>query len=245
VSRLSVDESDCVSQLQLDRYFGGELSDAQRTQLERHIQRCEHCAATKHSLAEERAAFLARVPTWESLHSAHDAVRPRRVPWQWLSGAAATLAAAAALLIVTGEPQSFPGTRLKGRPSINLYLKRADRVTRATSGDTFIAGDLLRVAYTSREPVHLALLQRDAEGVVVHYPYASESTVRVAAGRDVTLDFSIQLDAHEGAEQLLALFCDRPTQIEPVRAAWQQSAALPEVSHCQLDELVLNKKASP
>jgi hypothetical protein len=242
VSGLSTEQSECASQLQFDRYFGGELTSLQRATFELHVQRCERCAARREALGSERAEFLARVPNWDSLHQPR---ARRRARWPWLSGAALTLAAAAAfLLLVPFDQPSEAGVRLKGRPSVNLYVKRAGRVMRASSGDTFVAGDLLRVTYNSRYPVYLALLQRDSDGVMVQYPVDAAQTALVQAGRDVALDFGIQLDAHAGVEQLVALFCDRPTELEPVRASLQRARTLPSVMHCQLDELVLNKRAS-
>jgi hypothetical protein len=167
------------------------------------------------------------------------------MPWQWLSATTAVLATAALLMLIPGQHQREQGVRLKGRPSISLYVKRAGRVARASSGDTFLAGDLLRVTYSSQHPVYLALLQRDAKGVAVQFPVEADKAALVRAGQDQALDFSIQLDASEGEEQLLALFCDRPTELRAVRTSLQRARTLPTVMHCQLDELVLNKRAAP
>jgi hypothetical protein len=237
VSRLSTDQSECISQLQMDRYFGGELSDAQRNDFEHHVQQCQHCAELHAALGRDRAAFLGRVPRWESLRAARTPVRSKL---RWGGGAALAIAAAAALMLVPREA----GVRLKGRPSINLYVKREGQVARATSGDTFASGDLLRVTYSSQHPVYLALLQRDRDGVVVQYPADAEKAALVQAGRDVALDFSIQLDAQPGEEQLIALFCDRATELGPVRASLEHMRPIPVVMHCQIDELVLNKRTS-
>lgn len=240
MSRLSTDHSECISELQMDRYFGGELSDEQRKVFAHHVQSCQHCAQRQAALGSERAAFLGRMPRWESLRAARTPIRSKRPSWRWGAGAALAIAAAAALMLVPREP----GVRLKGRPSISLYVKRAGQVARATSGDTFVAGDLLRVTYSSQHPVYLALLQRDRDAVVVQYPAEAEKTALVQAGRDVPLDFSIQLDAQPGEEQLIALFCDRATDLGPVRASLEHMRPIPVVMHCQLDELVLNKRTS-
>jgi hypothetical protein len=245
MSSLSAAESVCISELQVDRYFAGELTDIQRAAFEQHVQRCELCTARRDALATERAAYLARMPRWDALHAARAPVPSRRMPWPWLSATTVALAAAALLMLVPGQHQPEQGVRSRGRPSISLYVKRAGRVARASSGDTFLAGDLLRVTYSSQHPVYFALLQRDAEGVAVQYPVQADKTALVQAGRDLALDFSIQLDATEGEEQLLALFCDRPTELRAVRTSLQRARTLPTVMHCQLDELVLNKRAAP
>jgi hypothetical protein len=237
---LSTNETECISQLQVDRYFGDELTGSQRAAFELHVQGCERCANRRAALSAERAEFLARVPSWRSLHAARAGVRPRRARWQFLGGAVA-LAAAAALMLLPKEP-AMESVRLKGRPSISLFVKRAGRVARASSGDTFLPGDLLRVTYSSLNPVYLALLQRDSQGVAVQYPATAHKTELVPAGREVALDFSIELDARAGVEQLFAVFCDRATELEPVRVSLQRSRALPSVMHCQLDEIVLNKR---
>jgi hypothetical protein len=103
------------------------------------------------------------------------------------------------------------------------------------------AGDYLRFMYSSDVPTFFALLNRDAHEATKYYPSADQA-VRVPAGHDVALDFSIQLDGQPGAERVHALFCDQPQELESLRVALQVSGQLPPLPHCRVDVLTLAKR---
>jgi hypothetical protein len=65
----------------------------------------------------------------------------------------------------------------------------------------------------------------------------------VNAAIDQPLDASTILDATLGPETIYGVFCTEPIALEPVRAALGASGKLPSMSNCEVDELVLHKKA--
>jgi anti-sigma factor RsiW len=54
--------NDCSFQPQLSAYYDGELSDAQRTQIEEHIAHCPACAAELRSYGKLSAALSSQLP---------------------------------------------------------------------------------------------------------------------------------------------------------------------------------------
>jgi len=56
--------------------------------------------------------------------------------------------------------------------------------------------------------------------------------VKIAAGAEVPLPIGTRLDASTGEERLLALFCNSPVELEPVRLALEQGAS-PLPPDCQ------------
>ena len=69
-------------------------------------------------------------------------------------------------------------------------------------------------------------------------------TPRVGPGRDVALDFGIELDAQPGNEQIHALFCPQPIALAPMRDALARTGRLPVPSGCHVDVIVLEKRVS-
>jgi hypothetical protein len=139
------------------------------------------------------------------------------------------------------QGDAAPGLRSKGGPRIGAYVKHGERVARADDGSTVRPGDYVRFTYSSDQPVHFALLNRDALHATTYFPLGAE-TAPVAAGHDVALDFSIKLDGQPGSEQIHGLFCQRPEQLEPLRAALEATGKLPPLPHCRVDVLTLQKK---
>lgn len=234
----------CLSNLALDEVLGDSAEPAARERAAAHVAGCTRCALRFETLARQREGFLERVPTWEDLHAQATGKRGgglRRLLW----GGGAALAAASAALAVSfalAPAGSAPGaTRTKGGSRIGAYVKHGERVTRADDGAAVEPGDHVRFVYSSDEPVHFALLNRDAQQVTTYFPLGAE-TVRVAAGHDVALDFSIELDGQAGREEVHGLFCQQPQPLEPLRAALQAQGRLPPLPNCRVDVLTLEKK---
>jgi len=235
---------DCLSELVFDHYFSGELSSSEARALHDHLTRCVRCSLRCDVLARQREAYLERMPGWEALEqrgaSAAPAAPRRRKPQLWAAASALALAAAVMLVAL---PRELPEqVRSKGKPQLSVFLKQAERVHRLSSGEHVAPGDRLGFAYTALEPKHFALLQRDARGAAIYYPVAAE-TVRVAAGHDVALDFSIQLDDASGDEHFYALFCTQPAALQPLVEALLRRGQLTVPSDCQVDELTLKKRS--
>jgi hypothetical protein len=229
----------CLSDLMFDAWFGGEIEAATGQQLEAHVADCTRCAQRHELLHAERAAFLEREQSWETFHARHANGVSTRASRRALWAYGAALAACACLAIIA---QRAPvAVRSKGGARIGAYVKHGEHVVAAIDGDTVEAGDFLRFTYSSDVPVYFALLNWDARSAAKYYP-AGDLTVRLPAGRDVALDFSVELDDAPGTERVHGLFCDRPQRLEPVRAMLQAGGGLSALPHCRIDVLTLQKR---
>jgi Putative zinc-finger len=223
----------CLSAYQLDRYRLGELTAEKAMEVQAHLKTCARCRAAEEVLASAQADFHA---------SATPLRRPRRplrraLPW----GAGAVALAATCLLALRPSLE----VRSKGAPvSVGMYVQHGQSVRRALPGEVVAPGDAVRFSYSSAEPRSLAILSVDGAGVAsVYFPDGPE-TVRVPAAEDTPLPLATQLDGVLGEERVVALFCQKPRALEPVRRALQTSgAALPEVPGCVLATFRFTKRA--
>lgn len=210
----------CHSALRLDRWMAGELPAAEAEDLSAHVARCARCREAAASLAEARDRTV--LPP---LRAARSAAIPRRAP-RWLPWSALGAALAAAAVLVILAPRIRPGlglglgdARLKGSsPALGMYVQHGDVVRRAGPGERVAPGDAVRFAVTLREPAYVAVLTLDPAGKAsVYYP-AGALAEPVNPGADVALPLATRLDQTVGEEHVFGLFCDRPVELEPVRA---------------------------
>ena len=261
-------ELNCVSDLALDEWSAGELSPAEAAQLHAHLLQCARCREQRAEYERERAAFLEVAPSiaaqaallgradaTASSRMTADAIRdpasprrsravarPRWRPAAWLGAALA--AAAAVALVALGTPASSPGTRSKGPPHVDFFVKRGARVARGRAGQLLRAGDLLRFTVSSDRARYLALFDRDAHGARVYYP-GGRHAAALRPGSAVPLDFSIELDDSLGPEHIYAVFCPEPFALEPLRGELARAGELSAPDGCQLDVLEIRKEARP
>jgi hypothetical protein len=104
-------------------------------------------------------------------------------------------------------------------------------------------GEQLRFSYTSDTATHLALFGRDARAVTTYYPLDADAP-RVEPGRDVALDFGVELDERPGPERIHALFCPQPIALAPMRDALARSGRLPVPPGCHTDVITLDKRVT-
>lgn len=234
-------EPACVSDLALDQLLGDSAEPAEHARVLAHLTACMRCALRYEALANQRAGFLERVPSWQRLRAQRETAGRGGGRRRWLFGGGAVVAAASLLLALSlARGGAAPGLRSKGGPRIGAYVKHGDRVARADNGSKVRPGDRVRFTYSSDEPVHFALLNRDALHATTYFPLGAR-TEPVAAGHDVALDFSIKLDGQPGSERIHGLFCREPVQLEPLRAALQATGELPPLPNCRVDVLTLEK----
>jgi hypothetical protein len=239
----------CVSKFALDRWVAGELSCDEAGALQVHLETCARCSLRCDELGRQRAAFLARVPSWDALDRRMKGTpRRRQVRWAWtmpLVAAAGLLAIGVAAFGGLGsherQTSERSDVRSKGGPSIGFFVKRGEQIRRGSTGEVVAPGELVRFTYSSEQPAYFGLLHADAAGASVYYPREA-AAAKIGAGRDVPLDFSIRLDALLGAERVYGLFCAAPIALEPVRAQLERTGQVPELPHCRVDPLVLNKR---
>jgi len=221
----------CLSAYQLDRYLVGELPAVEAAQLREHLASCARCREAKEALSAAQSDYLSLAPPLRRPPRAGRAVA-------WGVGAVAL----AATCVLALSPQ---GIRSKGAPmSIGMYVQHEQVVRRALPGEAVAPGDLVRFAYSSRQPRYLAILSVDGAGIASVYFPDGPSAVGVPAAEDAPLPLGTRLDGVLGEEQVVALFCDRPQLLEPVRQALQAtSPALPSVPGCTVATFHFSKRA--
>ncbi|HTU57370.1 MAG TPA: DUF4384 domain-containing protein [Polyangiales bacterium] len=235
--------SHCPSALALEAFANGELEASLHEHTRAHVAECDRCRARHAQQERERAEFYATAPTFEAHAQRFIPAKPRR---RVVAGvvvalaAAAAAAAAATLLAVVGRPSE---NRLKGSPTIGFYVKRGDRVRESDGMSSLRPGDLLRFTYSSDRERYFALFDRDQRAASVFYP-PGERAILLRPGRDVPLQFSVELDDTPGVESVHALFCAESFELEPLRAALQQAGRVPVPAGCQTDTRTLQREAA-
>jgi hypothetical protein len=247
----------CVSDYRFDRWHTGELSPAEGRAIEAHLKACGRCRDRDRELRALAEEFLQRFPAPLDAESGSTRGRPARFSrWvAWGSGGLA-LAAAAGWLVLAPAPRAevsgplLPGgdsaslaTRLKGGARLSFFVKRADRVLEGHDGYVVHPGDRLRFALTTLEPRHVAIVSRDGHGQVSEYFPGTSRSQRVGVSRNRLLDSSVELDGVLGEERIIAVFCNEPFSVAPLREALTQGDTLPVASSCSLDSLTIRKTA--
>jgi len=244
-----------VSELTLEQSFAEELDAAEATRVQAHLAQCEVCRARSDSLQREHEAFLAAAPSFEAhaqlvsgltkpppSASAHTARASRRKPLALVSGFVAL--AAGVLLIYSKQLPPQPNIRSKGGDvQIGFFIKHAGRVSRGTHDALVHAGDVLRFTYSSPRDTYLAFFGGDEQQSTAYFPTRGEAA-RVRAGKEVPLDFGVELDASGSTETVYALFCSEPFAVEAARERIV-SGRDPARSGCQVRTLRLQKATAP
>jgi hypothetical protein len=228
----------CHSALRLDRWMAGELPRAEADALAAHVPGCERCSAAVAALEEARDRT--ELPP---LRAAVLPGAPRRVPRRWALAAAGALAAAAAGLFLLVRPPGDGGERLKGSaPALSMYVEHGGEVRRAGPGERVTPGDAVRFAVSLRRPAYVAVLTLDPAGRASVYFPGGERAEPVNPGTDVALPLATRLDGTVGVEHVFGLFCDRPLELEPVRARLSAVASGFAPPGCQVTRWTFEKR---
>ncbi|HLV60130.1 MAG TPA: hypothetical protein VKY51_01870 [Fredinandcohnia sp.] len=237
----------CLSDLFLDRWRVGELSELEMARGEAHVRQCLVCARRKRELDRQALEFDVQLRL------------PRRAPrraWRTALGLLAAAAAASfAVVLVPAalpSPTDAPGVRTKGGPSFSVIARRADgTIHPVLPGDVLAPGDAIRFEVRTEEPRIVAVLGIDAAGVVT--PYVDE--VAIEAEGPQLLPGAIRLDETLGPERIVALFCDEPlgrTRLLAIGAeALRQARGDPsrelrlDAPGCAQSSILIRKEATP
>ncbi len=234
----------CISDLAFDEWHAGELPMAAVRELEDHLSSCARCRARRESIDASASAFLERFPTLGGLRGSTVA-RPKRPSraWIWASGGVATLAAVAAgLSFYLRQAPSQDTTRLKGGPHVGFFVKRGEAIFQGGDGERVRPHDTLRFVASTAEARHLAILSLDASGAAsVYYPAANPTRIFGPAS-SAPLDNGVELDETLGDEQIFALFCKSPIDLDAERAALERNHTVKEHSDCLIDSLRIVKE---
>src|SRR4051794_30339952 len=179
----------CPSDLIFDAWTAAELDTKVVVQVEQHLSHCTRCQMRRAEFAQERAAFLDAVPTFDAqrrlLAGARPPARKRSARGIWAGSAALALVLGTVGVLAVRPWEDAALTRSKGAPRLGFFIKRDEHVTRGVSGVSVHAGDLLRFTYSSERDVYLALLNVDAAGASVYYPSTTSTAARIHAGTEV------------------------------------------------------------
>ena len=139
------------------------------------------------------------------------------------------LVAALLIVVVVRRPwDDIGGFRVKDKARVGFFLMHGGTTSAGRAGDVVRPGDAVQFVYSSRAPSFLAILAAGAGGhIQVLYPDGAQAA-HAPAGHDVVLPRRTVLDDITGHERAVALFCEHPIDIEPVRRAWQASSGVGE-----------------
>ena len=151
----------------------------------------------------------------------------------------------AAFLIVILVRRPFE-PRVTRKPRVGFFVTHGGTTSAGRAGDALKPGDAVQFVYSAPAASFLTILSADAGGhVEVRYPEGPQAA-RAPAGRDVVLPNSAVLDDIIGHERVVALFCEQPVEIEPVRRAWQAISGVgdpPIPGGCYADFTTWEKRA--
>ncbi len=212
----------CLSALRLDRWMAGELGPAESDEVRAHTAGCERCASAVEALRAARNVTLP--PLAIARPPARRAFRIRA----FVTMAAGFAAAAGLVLVLRTEA---PAERTKGAGvGLGMYVLHGGAVRRAVPGEEVAPGDSVRFAVTTPEPAYVAVLSLDPAGrASIYFPEGTRAAP-VAAGTGAPLPLATRLDGTVGEERVLGVFCDRPVELEPLRAGLEAGGggAIPE-----------------
>jgi len=258
---------DCASDLVLDRWHAGELSNDEIRSLTGHIATCARCSERRDELVKARDAFDASTPDWlrhpppeselttargvapepnsPSRGPAGRIAPPRSRAAIWLPRAAAALALAAglALFVRTKKPAEMGSNeRLKGAGRLTYYVKHDGAVREGGDGERVAPGDALQFTYSTTQSGYLAIFSVDGAARASVYWPRGERAAPIVVGRDVSVSESVVLDDTLGPETIYGLFCAEPIAVEVIRSSLEHdSRGEPHADGCTVERLGLVK----
>ena len=232
----------------LERYLLGELSRAERQDVERALESDETAAARLEDLERSNADILTAYPSGEMAAQIKDRLdsREERVegnirPFPSRSGRRLRYiipAAAVAALLIVAFPvrQTIAGagifggetTRMKGLGArIDVYRNAAAGPEQLAEGARAHVGDLLRLSYVAGGARHGVIFSVDGRGVVTyHYPdVPTGEAPELEPGGEIPLAFSYQLDDAPEFERFFFVTAHEPFSVEEIDQEVRRLAA--------------------
>lgn len=204
----------------LPRHQLEELAVREDAVLRAHVDACEACSARLQALLSARASFVQARDQHAFARTVISRRKSRRRPTHWLW--AATLAAAAALLVIWMRDD--PTVRYKGGTLFQVFVQRDGSPQSLANGQRLAAGDQLAFAYSLTEPRYLLLLSIDDTGTITkYYPLDARPASPLGPTRPRPLPVGIELDGHRGEERLVALFSRTPLDEARVQNALRKA----------------------
>ena len=233
------DDAATVPDLYLERYRLGELPEDERGRIERLLELDPALRARLEGLKGSEAEITRRFPAplmderirgrARAAGVSRSATASARRGGGWLVPA---LAAAAVVLAVgvsvVRPPAPGDGIRLKGgEAELVVFRKTAAGSERLGPGARAVPGDLIRVGYRAAGRSYGAIVSTDGNGnVTQHLPRSGGRAAPLETGGTVLLDFSYELDDAPRWERFYLVTGDEPFDLEAVRQAARDVAAV-------------------
>jgi hypothetical protein len=261
-----------LTDLALEQLHAGVLDEATAARAEQHLAHHAEDAARYEALRADSEAFAARaMPDWLAAapadttgpsHTADpsdttrpsDVVHPPQLAKPANSWWPALLSVAALALVAVGltsTPSTHEGAlhdevRIKGGVAMKLVLDRPGGAERLDDGAEVDAGARIGIQVAIPSAGHVAVLGADATGSA----YDIWPKVGGSRASDGPIETAIRLDGTPGFEWLLAIHCEAPFDVSPLReqlaraSAAQDRKALPTAPDgCSLAHSSLQKPA--
>lgn len=238
----------CVSDLRFDEWRASELDADESSVVAAHVDICPRCKARHEELESAAVAFLPRYPLPPMRVSDAKAVEsPWRFPFGLSRSVWVPVMASASLLLVllfftTRDPNDDTGTRSKGGASVGFVVKRSAQLLPGSSGMQVQPGDQLRFFVSGASHPHVAVLSKDARGIVSEYYPGTGQSGTVVAGPRAFLDSSVELDATLGPETIWAVLCTEAFSTGPLLEELERTNDLGERAGCAVERLELVKR---
>jgi hypothetical protein len=207
----------CPSEFTLERWRFGELAaSAEEVRLVTHVAGCAQCRCRQATLAEGEQPSQDTGPLWSRVVAAGLAGQ-RKAKWRgrarlWQAGTLA-LAALSGLILFARRPAE--DVLAKGPAwRLGVIAKAKDgKVMRVAPGAVLSPGDRLRFEVATTWPKgQIALLLLDSSGKVSRLAPAGQA-LAIAAGKNVLLDETVELDSALGPERIVLVACDHPLDV--------------------------------
>jgi hypothetical protein len=213
------------SRLALARLLAGDLDEAGRGELEKHIQACPACNANYANAGREAAMFSQKHPTLDSLSAGRRKAAPETaLDWRKKLGGIFDRAfglrpalAAFSLLAVVAVIWTFNarhGGDLMAKGGTHFLLAVNGREVRGYEIPSK-QGDTLQLGITATTPVYYAVLYRDDNGKTVAYmggEGAGQKPLGLPQGEN--LPHSLVLDGGWSTEILYCVWSEHPFTVD-------------------------------
>jgi hypothetical protein len=209
----------------LERYLADALDAKTRAQLEAILADSPGDRAHLEALRADSAAFLIQHPPGPLVERFRQE-RQRTRRWRWPELLIPTFAAAAIALLVFLPRIIEPTFTTKGPAILVLHRKTDQGSAVVSSNEPLAPGDTLRFEVKASSNGYLAVLGRDAKGVVtVYHPYGGTAAEPFETSQPV-LPGAIVLDDTLGREDLYVLHSARPFALQWAIQALEQGREL-------------------
>ncbi len=243
--------------LDLLAYASGDVREARRDAISRHLSTCDTCRAFVAAAESQRAAFLALHPFERTITLTAPSQPARRFYFfrRQAYALAATLVLFAAAGYVYLSHVNEPGMRVKGDTSLKIFVKNRQGGVEQRTDNAYYTGEKVQFLYSCGGDNNFALASVDTTGsLAIYFPSSGDSSVMLDKGRDIPLPNSITLDTYAGPEIFVGIFSDHRFSIADLKriiagslgkGGLPDTSRLKETGYTVLSRLFTIKQGTP